>query len=252
MADVILTESRQAALRELLATEPVPGRPLPPRHVFDLLNQLVPCDLLGACFADPTGRELAEITLAPGPGGRSTLVAPPSSAGHEEGDGPYYLGWIHWSRNPQVAEECNGVAGADDLAIGFRNGVDHVVQYGFVRESRVFSEEELAILRMLVPVLGRLVRERPTPSLPAHLTLSERRILHHVAAGRANAEIAAALCVAESTVRKHLENAFRKLGVTNRMAAVARLRGADRDAVDLRGRIETFAGTRMGTRAGSG
>src|SRR4029079_17879057 len=99
------------------------------------------------------------------------------------GDGPYYLGWVHWSRNPQLAEECNGVAGADDLAIGFRNGIDHVVQFGFVRESRIFTEEELAMLRMLVPVLGRLVRERPAPAPATLLTLSERRILHEVAAG---------------------------------------------------------------------
>ncbi len=56
----------------------------------------------------------------------------------------------------------------------------------------------------------------------------------------ANAEIATTFCVAECTVRKHLENAYRKLGVSNRMAAVARLRSAD-DAPDLRGRLETFA-----------
>jgi DNA-binding CsgD family transcriptional regulator len=252
MPDLILTESRQAALRSLLACEPVPGHPLPPQHTFDLLNQLVPCDLLGACFTDPTGRELDEITLAAGTRGRTCVIPNPFGAGHQEGDGAYYLGWVHWSRNPQLAEECNGVAGVDDLAIGFRNGVDHVVQFGFVRESSLFTEEELAMLRMLMPVLGRLVRERPAPAAPTHLTLSERRILHQVAAGRANAEIAASLSVAESTVRKHLENSYRKLGVSNRMAAVARLRGSDHDGVDLRGRIETFATTRMGTPAAAG
>jgi DNA-binding CsgD family transcriptional regulator len=241
MSDVWMTESRQAALRDLMTAEPIPGRPLPPRHVFDLVDQLVPCDLLGACFTDPRGRTLEEITVAPTSRGHTAPVPPPLVDAHGEGDGPYYLGWVHWSRNRAMAEECNGVEGVDDLAIGFRNGVDHVVQYGFVRDSTLFSEEELALLRMLVPVLGRLVRERPAPDLPTHLTLSERRILHEVAAGRANAEIAAALCVAESTVRKHLENSYRKLGVSNRMAAVARLGGADRNAVDLRGRLETFA-----------
>ena len=241
MPDVWMTEARQASLRGLLAAEPVPGRPLPPPHVFDLIDQLVPSDLLGCSFTDATGRTLSEITLAPGTNGHTSPVPALPGSGHEEGDGPYYLGWIHWSRNPGMAEECNGAAGVDDLAIGFRNGVDHVVQFGFVRETRVFSEEELALLRMLVPVLGRLARERPAPALPPHLTTSERRILDQVAAGRANAEIAEALCVAESTVRKHLENSYRKLGVSNRMAAVVRLRGADRDDVDLRGRLETFA-----------
>ena len=252
MPDLVLTDSRQAALRSLLAFEPVPGRPLPPQHVFDLLNQLVPCDRMGACFTDRTGRELDEIMFAASPGGRTCVISKPYGTGHEVGDGLSNLGWIHWSRNAHPAEECNGVAGVDHLAIGFRNGVDHVVRFGFVRESRLFTEGELAMLRMLVPVLRRLARERPTPATPTRLTRSEQRILHQVAAGRANAEIAASLCVAESTVRKHLENSYRKLGVTNRMAAVARLHGSDHDAVDLRGRIETFAGTRMGTPAAAG
>jgi DNA-binding NarL/FixJ family response regulator len=42
-------------------------------------------------------------------------------------------------------------------------------------------------------------------------------------------------------VRKHLEDAYRKLGVSNRMAAVARLQGRDSDTVDFKGRLETFA-----------
>jgi DNA-binding NarL/FixJ family response regulator len=62
-----------------------------------------------------------------------------------------------------------------------------------------------------------------------------------VAAGRSNAEIAAHLGVCASTVRKHLENAYRKLGVTNRTAAVARLQGRDRGCEDLRERLERFA-----------
>ena len=40
-----------------------------------------------------------------------------------------------------------------------------------------------------------------------------------------NAEIAEILWLSPSTVRKHLENAYGKLGVHTRTAAVARLRG---------------------------
>ena len=50
-------------------------------------------------------------------------------------------------------------------------------------------------------------------------------MLLEVAAGLSNAEIAQALFIAPSTVRKHLEHAFRKLGVTNRLAAVVALEG---------------------------
>jgi DNA-binding CsgD family transcriptional regulator len=240
MADVWMTESRQASLRELLAAEPIPGHPLPPQNLVELLFRLVPCDLIDVCFADPTGRELAQITVAPTANGHTTVVPPPQDPA-DHGEGPYYLGWVHWTKQPQIAEECNATLGVDDLSIGFRNGVDHVVQYGFVRETTAFSEEELALLRMVVPLLGRFAHERPAPSMPSHLTLSERRILHAVAGGHGNAEIAESLCVAESTVRKHLENSYRKLGVSNRMAAVARLGGADAESVDLQSRLETFA-----------
>jgi DNA-binding CsgD family transcriptional regulator len=240
MADVWMTESRQASLRDLAAAEPMPGHPLPPQNVLELVNRLVPCDLIEVGFTDPTGRQLAEITLAPTTKGHTTVVAHPHDPA-DHGEGPYFLGWIHWTRNPQMAEECNAIVGVDDLSIGFRNGVDHVVQYGFARETTFFSEEELALMRMVAPLLGRLAHERPVPSITSHLTRSERRILHAVAGGHANSEIAESLCVAESTVRKHLENSYRKLGVSNRMAAVARVGGADLTSVDLRGRLETFA-----------
>ena len=66
-------------------------------------------------------------------------------------------------------------------------------------------------------------------------------MLTHVAAGRSNAEIAEHLFVAESTVRKHLEHSFRKLGVSSRLAAVAALQGRDEPGLDLRERIARYA-----------
>ena len=62
-----------------------------------------------------------------------------------------------------------------------------------------------------------------------------------MAAGLSNAEIAEDNSIAVSTVRKHLENAYRKLGVTNRMAAIARLRGSDEPGLDLQERVDRFA-----------
>jgi DNA-binding CsgD family transcriptional regulator len=90
---------------------------------------------------------------------------------------------------------------------------------------------------MLTPLLGRLVRERPTPHLPASLTVQERRVLSHVAAGGSNSQIAQDLFISPATVRKHLEHAYRKLGVSGRVAAVARLQGRDLPDLDLRERI---------------
>lgn len=61
---------------------------------------------------------------------------------------------------------------------------------------------------------------------PVGLTEREREVLALVAEGRTNLEIAERLWIAQSTVRKHLENVFPKLGVRTRTAAAARFLGA--------------------------
>jgi DNA-binding CsgD family transcriptional regulator len=55
---------------------------------------------------------------------------------------------------------------------------------------------------------------------PFGLTNREREILALIAEGRTNAEVATALWISPATVRKHLENAYAKLGVSTRTAAV--------------------------------
>jgi DNA-binding CsgD family transcriptional regulator len=49
----------------------------------------------------------------------------------------------------------------------------------------------------------------------------EAEVLQLVIAGETNASIAAALFISAGTVKKHLDNVYRKLGVGNRAAAVA-------------------------------
>jgi DNA-binding CsgD family transcriptional regulator len=78
----------------------------------------------------------------------------------------------------------------------------------------------------------RLVVERTVDSLileervaEVPLTTREREVLAWVARGKTNAEIAELLWLAPSTVRKHLENVYAKLGVSSRTAAVARFLG---------------------------
>lgn len=75
----------------------------------------------------------------------------------------------------------------------------------------------------LAPVIAtRLLDRMRAP----HVSLSSREIqvLELVAAGRSNAEVAAALFVSDTTVKSHLAHVFSKLGVTSRTAAVSAAR----------------------------
>lgn len=53
------------------------------------------------------------------------------------------------------------------------------------------------------------------------ITLREREILALIAKGRANKEIAAELCIAEDTVKRHISNVLQKLEVSDRAQATA-------------------------------
>lgn len=109
-------------------------------------------------------------------------------------------------------------------------GRDRVIAVWRERGSGDLSDRDRDVLNVLRP---HLVRRQELASLRARLagsahdglTKRERQILRHVAQGKTNAEVATELWVAESTVKKHLENVYAKLGVPGRAAAVARLYG---------------------------
>jgi len=62
---------------------------------------------------------------------------------------------------------------------------------------------------------------RPGGGRPDGLTGREAQVLRLLAAGKTNSEIAADLVVSVHTVERHLQNAYRKLGVRNRGQAAA-------------------------------
>jgi len=68
--------------------------------------------------------------------------------------------------------------------------------------------------------IGRHERDRATAAREAGLTERELEILRSVGEGRSNREIGKQLWLAEQTVKFHLTNIYRKLGVPNRAGAV--------------------------------
>ncbi|MGW5722437.1 response regulator [Amycolatopsis sp. NPDC003865] len=59
-----------------------------------------------------------------------------------------------------------------------------------------------------------------TEALPDGLTAREGEVLGLIAAGLSNAKIAAELFIGEATVKTHINNAFAKIGVRNRVEAL--------------------------------
>ena len=215
MPELVLTEREQAGVRALMALEPTPGA-LPTTHVLLLISRLVPSDSIDVHVADSTGCVLDMVSLP---------AVPMGSFDPQACSGPLPLGLVHQSRDPDHCETLRSVGIADGVVIGFRSGRDHVSQLGMDRHTSMFSERDLAMLRMIAPALQRLLRTTRTPTLPASLTLTERRVLQLLATGMSNADIAHELYVSPATVRKHLEHAYRKLGVHSRVAAMVAFEG---------------------------
>ncbi len=213
MPDIVMGAREQDSLRRLMSLEPTPGS-LPTGALLDIVDRLIPSDSLEICLSDASGYIVDQVALP-----SSVLL----DIDPQVCDGPLMLGLVHQSRHPDEREMLSRYGLADGITLGFRCGPDHVVQLAMDRHTRAFSERDLAMLRMISPALQRLMRTQQTRALPASLTLTERRVLQLVATGRSNSDIAEDLYVSVATVRKHLEHAYRKLGVHSRMAAVVAL-----------------------------
>ena len=95
--------------------------------------------------------------------------------------------------------------------------------YFFRGPGHDFSERDRDLLTLLRPHLHQAYldverRRHPTP----HLTPRHWELLHLLAAGHTNTQIARRLGLSEGTVRTHLENIYARLQVSSRTAAVTR------------------------------
>jgi DNA-binding CsgD family transcriptional regulator len=214
MPTITLSEAEQIALRSLMLIEPTPGRPVPSPQVLRLIERLVPCDALGVAVVDSLGTGLEEVVLS-----RSHVDRFSDEGDREPG------AEAGMTRARRDRAEAYGVLDGvqDRVVVQVRNGRDGVSELWFDRRRRDFKDTELARIALITPLVQRLLRQHLTARVPAAVTLQERRVLVLVATGMSNAEIAAQLFLSVGTVRKHLEHAYRKLGVHNRMAAVLAL-----------------------------
>lgn len=84
----------------------------------------------------------------------------------------------------------------------------------------VYKGESLIEPAVAGKVLDRFAELSRQAQAPERLSERELEVLKLMAKGAANKEIAAGLCISESTVKTHIQTIFQKLGVGDRTEAV--------------------------------
>lgn len=118
----------------------------------------------------------------------------------------------HWF-NHQVSQlSCNGDGFSPCLSLNIEKGEQELIVYFIPDPTRkqyllLLQEKEIQPLSIAsLELLG--------------LTKREAEVLFLIAKDKSNANIAKLLCCSEGTVRKHLENIYKKLNVQTRIGAV--------------------------------
>jgi DNA-binding NarL/FixJ family response regulator len=119
-----------------------------------------------------------------------------------------------------------------DLPVAMLSAVDdrHVIESSFRRGARGYIRKTVnpfdlpAAIRQIVDdtVIHRSLSPRKDGSVRQASGLSEKEaaVLAELSQGRSNKEIAARLWLSEQTVKFHLRNIYRKLGITSRTEAL--------------------------------
>jgi ATP/maltotriose-dependent transcriptional regulator MalT len=238
-----LTARQMTALLDLVQMLSQRGSPA---DVVDLLRQLVPSDDVSRVTIEPGTRRVSDHCWY-------SVLATPAPGDDPELDDLFWT--AYWTdlvcRYPFQWQSADRILSAHDFMsdrelarsptgalfrmYGARHNLVVPLEIVGVAEHRIelfradglaYSNRERAILTLLRPHLalwaGRIGRPHATV-----LTARQRELLALVAAGLSNRDIAATLVLSEGTVRRHLDNIFQRLSVSNRTAAVTALRELD-------------------------
>lgn len=131
-------------------------------------------------------------------------------------------------RSAVYEEQCKPLGVRDVLKLFLPPAGSVCSAFVFDTSAPAFTGHDRLVLRRLVPLFVQIQRNarlranvmRASARLEG-LTVREREVLGRAAAGETNEQIAAALFIGPSTVRKHLEHVLEKLEVRNRAAATA-------------------------------
>lgn len=145
-----------------------------------------------------------------------------------------------WERTSLYGEAYSQVNQQDGLALDIDLGRGGMLTLNVTRASRGYTAAERMGMTLLGPHVQaqwrRLCLQQRSSAaaqraLSGHdaadvLSAREREVLQWVANGNTNAQIAALLEVSPGTVKRHLENIYRKLGAVNRQDALSRVQAA--------------------------
>ena len=225
----------RSVLDVLLAAGAVEG-PVPfPAPVLEALQRLIPCDVV-AYHERPPGRPALDFTGEPHGDFTHEMRATELRFWHQDGLAPAegarkisdFLTQREFHRLELYQDVCRPLGIEHTMRLWLDPGDGSRLE--FDRLSTDFDERDRAVLDLLLPHLRQFRRRAPgrqpirSEATGKRLTAREREVIDLIAAGRTNEEVARLLWISPGTVRKHLENAYKKLGVRTRTGAVAALR----------------------------
>jgi DNA-binding CsgD family transcriptional regulator len=231
MARLVESDYRKA-LDVLYAAGEVDGSVAFPEPVLGVLRELIPCDVVafheGGWRADRvlvyTGEPIGPMTSEVRAGHRRLKHHDPLRPAESARTLTDFVPMRKF-RQTEFYNLVHRPIGVEYILQLYLDPHRTDARFEFDRADADFGERDRDVLDLLLPHLRQLLRtaaRRPTAPDPAtKLTSRELEVIAHVAEGRTNIEIAQLLGISAHTVRKHLENAYMKLGTHTRTGAVA-------------------------------